>query len=193
MFYEYVICYNYNLNLIAHFLKKKLSRSFPVGEFVLENISNPPKQCGSGLKFCLNSSAYFFNFQCVPDRRAGDATEWQGHFRGSTAGVRLEREAHVEQMVHLWFPYEDQLGHPGTQRTVVRAACLHSCSCLSGEVSFCLCCREVEGALNKFSRRSIRSLELWCSWGIFHTTILWRLCCDYSMSWPRCLFAGCWQ
>lgn len=198
MLYKYGICINYNLNLIAHFW-----RSYPgpsqLGNLYstesLENISNTTNNAAQDWSSAWTLEHIFFNFQCtrVPDRRAGDATGWQGDFRGSAAGVRREREAHVEQMVPLWFPYEGQLGHPGTQRTVVRAACLHLWSCLSGKVSFCLCCREVEGAFNKFAHRSIRSLEVWFSWGSFHTTVLWRLCCDYSMSWPWCLFAGCWQ
>lgn len=153
MLYKHVFCINYNLNLIAHFWRRNYPGPSQLGDLYstesLENISNTPKQCGSGLKFCLNSSANFFNFQCacVPDRRAGDATEWQGDFRGSAAGVRLEREAHVEQMVPLWFPYEGQLGHPGTQWTVVCAACLHLWSCLSGKVSFCFAVEKLKGHL----------------------------------------------
>lgn len=193
---------NYNLNSRVYFWRTNDPGPFQFqGNLFstksLENISNTPKQCSSVPRLCLNFSAYFFLFPvctCPLEMivALGDAAEWQRDSEAAGQGDDWE-ERHMWSRWFLWFPYEGQPGHSGTQRTVVCAASLHLWSCLSGKVSFCLCCREVEGAFNKYARWAIRSLELWRSWGILHTTILGRLCCDYFMSWPRCLFAGCWQ
>lgn len=125
-----------------------------------------PKQGSSGLLFCLNFSAYF-NIYSVPESsrdtsHPGEAFQWQADLNRAWQGcdwiVRGTCRADGFSVIPTWGP-------TGTNWNAFVALSVGGGSL----ASYCLCCREIEGAFNQF----------------------WRRFGDYFMSQPRCCFAGC--
>lgn len=152
----------------------------------MENISNIPVCISQTRQLKAAISACFIVTVCTCRRETLVTLEmplngreiWTERGRGAT-GERGTCWADGSSVIPTWGP-------TGTNWNAVG----HGAHCLSSFVvlsvrkdclaSYCLCCREIEGAFNKSAWWAIRSLELQRSWGDFTRhhpleTVLWLL------------------